>query len=144
MWIHPSYHLTGASPLRLDVWYLPTAAPAPTILLGFLWPWTWGISSWLLLLTLDMEYLLSAARRSTSEICRLLHLPCFITKVHPCMCCFSLSYNSCTTYTWPWERFWWDIWIETATLCPLPRAALCSALQRPCLLELMFSITTLS
>ena len=30
------------------VWGILTAAPAPTILLGFLWPWTWNISSWLL------------------------------------------------------------------------------------------------
>ena len=41
----PSYHLAGASPLPLDVGYLFTVTPAPTILLGFLWPWTWGISS---------------------------------------------------------------------------------------------------
>ena len=39
----------------------------PTVLLGFLLPWTWGISSWLLqqsaalLLTLDKGYLLTAA-----------------------------------------------------------------------------------
>ena len=38
----------------------------PTVLLGFLLPWTWGISSWLLqkvqplLLTLDEGYLLTA------------------------------------------------------------------------------------
>ena len=37
-----SYHLAGACPLPLDMGY---AAPVPTILLGFLWPWTWGISS---------------------------------------------------------------------------------------------------
>ena len=40
-------HLTGVS-LILDVGYVLTAAPAPTILLGFLWSWTWGISSHLL------------------------------------------------------------------------------------------------
>ena len=39
----------------------------PTVLLGFLLPWTWGISSWLLqqstaaALTLDKGYLLTAA-----------------------------------------------------------------------------------
>ena len=49
----PSYHLAGASPLPLDVGYLLTASPAPTILLGFLWPWTWGISSQPPLLTLE-------------------------------------------------------------------------------------------
>ena len=43
MQIRPSYHLAGASPLPLDVGYLLTAAPAPTILLGFLRPWTWGM-----------------------------------------------------------------------------------------------------
>ena len=38
----------------------------PTVLLGFLLPWTWGISSWLLqkvqplLLTFDKGYLLTA------------------------------------------------------------------------------------
>ena len=32
----------------------------PTILLGFLLPWAWGISSWMLL-TLDEGYLLTAA-----------------------------------------------------------------------------------
>ena len=37
----------------------------PTVLLGFLLPWTWGLSSWLLqkvqplLLTLDKGYLLT-------------------------------------------------------------------------------------
>ena len=40
---YPSYHLAGASPLPLDVGYLLTAAPAPTILRGFFWPWMWGI-----------------------------------------------------------------------------------------------------
>ena len=40
-------HLTGLS-LTLAMGYLLTAAPAPTILLDFLWPWLWGISSWLL------------------------------------------------------------------------------------------------
>ena len=40
----PPYHLAGASPLSSGVGYLLTAAPAPTILLGFPWPWTWGIS----------------------------------------------------------------------------------------------------
>jgi len=44
-WICPSYHLAGASPLPFNVGYLLTATPAPTVLLGFLWPWTWGISS---------------------------------------------------------------------------------------------------
>ena len=44
--IRPFYHLVRASPLPLDVGYLLTAAPVPTALLGFLWPWTWGISSW--------------------------------------------------------------------------------------------------
>ena len=39
-----AFHLTGVS-LTLDVGYLRTAAPVPTVLLGFLWPWTWGISS---------------------------------------------------------------------------------------------------
>ena len=48
MRIYPSYHLAGTSPLPLDMGYLLTAVPAPTILLGFLWPWAWRISSWLL------------------------------------------------------------------------------------------------
>ena len=48
MRIYPSYHLAGASPLPLDMGYLLTAVPAPTILLGFLWPWAWRISSRLL------------------------------------------------------------------------------------------------
>ena len=39
-----AYHHTGVS-LTLDVGYLLTAAPAHTIILGFLWPWMWGISS---------------------------------------------------------------------------------------------------
>ena len=56
----------------------------PTILLGFLWCWTWGIYSWPLLLTLDvgtpswpplltldMVYLLSEA--CSSSIMQLLH-----------------------------------------------------------------------
>ena len=51
MWIHPSYHLAEASPLPLVVRYLLTATPAPTVLLGFLWPWKWGISSLLPLAT---------------------------------------------------------------------------------------------
>ena len=42
---HPSYHLTGAFPLPLDMGCLLTVAPVCTILLGFFWPWTWGISS---------------------------------------------------------------------------------------------------
>ena len=37
-------HLTGVS-LTLDVGYLLTATLAPPILLGFLWSWTWRISS---------------------------------------------------------------------------------------------------
>ena len=41
----PSYHLARASPLPLDVGYLLIAAPVPTVLPGFLWTWTWGISS---------------------------------------------------------------------------------------------------
>ena len=45
MWIRPSYHLAGASPLALDVGYLLTVAPVPTVLLGLLWPWTWIIST---------------------------------------------------------------------------------------------------
>ena len=45
MRIHPSHSLAGTSPLPLDMAYLLTAAPAPTVLMGFLWPWTWGISS---------------------------------------------------------------------------------------------------
>ena len=40
------YCLAVASPFLLDMGYLLTATPAPTILLGFLWPWTWAISSW--------------------------------------------------------------------------------------------------
>ena len=40
-----SYHLSGASPLPLDMGYLLTATPVPPVLLGFLWPWTWGIST---------------------------------------------------------------------------------------------------
>ena len=53
-WIRLFYHLAGAAPLPLDIGYLLTAAPVCTVLLGFLWPWMWGISSWLLLLTLDV------------------------------------------------------------------------------------------
>ena len=41
----PSYHLAGASLLPLDMGYLLTATPVPPVLLGFLWPWTWGIST---------------------------------------------------------------------------------------------------
>ena len=41
----PSYHLSGASPLPLDVGNVLTADPVPTILLGFFWPWMWGIST---------------------------------------------------------------------------------------------------
>ena len=44
----PSHHLAWAFPLLLGIGYLLTAAPVPTVLLGFLWPWMWGISSWLL------------------------------------------------------------------------------------------------
>ena len=44
----PSCNLSGASPLPLNVGYLLTAPPVPIILLGFLWPWTWGIYSRLL------------------------------------------------------------------------------------------------
>ena len=40
MRIYHSYHLSGVSPLHLDVGYLLTAAPVPTV-----WPWTWGNSS---------------------------------------------------------------------------------------------------
>ena len=39
-----TYHIAGAS-LFLDVRYLLTVAPVPTILLGFIFPWAWGISS---------------------------------------------------------------------------------------------------
>ena len=46
-WIRPSYHLAGAFPLPLDVRYFLTATPVLTVLLGFHWPWTWGISTWL-------------------------------------------------------------------------------------------------
>ena len=46
MRICPSCHLVGSSPLPLDMGYLLTATPAPTVLLGFLWPWMWGIASW--------------------------------------------------------------------------------------------------
>ena len=59
---------------------------APTILLGFLylgcgvsphslcsWPWTWGISSWTLLLTVDVRYLLA-----TTPVPRSLH-SCYIS-----------------------------------------------------------------
>ena len=59
---HPSYHFAGASPLPLDLGYLLTTTPVPTVLLGFLWPWMWGFSTRLvqqaqpLLLTLDVEY----------------------------------------------------------------------------------------
>ena len=45
-WICPFYHLAVASPFPLDMGYLLTATAAPTILLGFLWTWTWAISSW--------------------------------------------------------------------------------------------------
>ena len=45
MQIHPSYDLAGASPPPLEEGHLLTAAPVPTVLLGFLWAWTWGISS---------------------------------------------------------------------------------------------------
>ena len=41
----PPNHLAGASPLPLDVEYLLTAGPVPTILLGFFWPWTWDVST---------------------------------------------------------------------------------------------------
>ena len=45
----------------LWLWFL-SACPysVPTILLGFLWPWTWGISSRTPLLTLNVGYLLLA------------------------------------------------------------------------------------
>ena len=46
MWINPFYHLSVASPFPLDMGYLLMATPVPTILLGFLWPWTWAILSW--------------------------------------------------------------------------------------------------
>ena len=72
MWISPSYHLAGTSSLPLDVGYLLTAAPEPTTLLGFLWPWMWDISSQLVqqslttTLTLDMGYLFPGARHSSA------------------------------------------------------------------------------
>ena len=89
MWIYPSYHLAGDSPLSFDVGYLLTAAPVLTVLLGFFFcSWTWDISTWPIqrstamvpdlghgvslhscssevqepLLTLDIGYLLMAAR----------------------------------------------------------------------------------
>ena len=49
-----TYCLIGAS-LTLDMRYLFTAAPAKHSCCSL--PWTWGISSWPLLLTLDIGYL---------------------------------------------------------------------------------------
>ena len=51
------YHLTGVF-LTLDVGYLFTGASVMHRCHS--WPWAWGISSHLLLLTLDMGYFLSA------------------------------------------------------------------------------------
>ena len=51
-----TYRLTGDS-LTLDVGYLLMTGPAKYSRRP--WPWTWGISSWPPLLTLDMGYLLS-------------------------------------------------------------------------------------
>jgi len=48
MWIRPFYPLAWASPLSLEVNYHLMATPAPTVLQGFLWPWTWDFSSQLL------------------------------------------------------------------------------------------------
>ena len=85
MWICPSYHLAGASPLpldlgvpphscssvycltgvslALDMGYLFTAAPAKHSHCS--WPWKWGIFSWPPLLTLDVGYLLMATTPRT-------------------------------------------------------------------------------
>ena len=51
------YHLTWVS-LTLDVGCLFMASPAKCSCCS--WPWTWGITSQLLLLTVDVGYLLSA------------------------------------------------------------------------------------
>ena len=77
--IHPSYHLAGASPLPLDVGYLLTATPVPTVLLEFsdlgcgMSPHCRSSRAQELLLTLDMGYLLSAttgprSRRSPLQL----------------------------------------------------------------------------
>ena len=58
-----AYRLTGVS-LTLDLGYLFTAAPAKRSRCSL--PWTWGISSRPLPLTLDVGQLLSAARRSSA------------------------------------------------------------------------------
>ena len=60
---HNTYRLTLVS-LILDMGYLFMAAPAKCSHCSL--PWTWDISSWPLLLTLDVGYLLSAARRSST------------------------------------------------------------------------------
>ena len=53
-----AYHLTAVS-LTLAMGYHFTAAPAKHS--HCFWPWTWGFSSWVPLLTLDVGCLLSAA-----------------------------------------------------------------------------------
>ena len=60
-----AYHLTGFS-LTLDMGYLFMAAPAKCSRCSL--PWIWGISSWPLLLTLEIGYLLSAAHHSSWTI----------------------------------------------------------------------------
>ena len=59
-----TYCFTGVS-LTLDVGYLFTSAPAACS--HYSLPWTWGISSRLSLLILDLGYLLSATRHSSAE-----------------------------------------------------------------------------
>ena len=53
-----AYRLSGVS-LTLYVGYPFTAAPAKCSCCSL--PWTWAISSWLLILTLDLGYLFTAA-----------------------------------------------------------------------------------
>ena len=47
---------------RLSALWCPLSAPI--VLLGFCWPWMWGIPSWLPLLTLDVGYIFLTARPS--------------------------------------------------------------------------------
>ena len=136
----------------------------PTILLGLLLcPWAWGISPLPLqhllscwgfsALGLGLSphgccfqpwYLLSATHCSTSEICRLLHLPSFIAKVHPRICCFSLRYDSCTIQLTLRKVWVGDLNTDCHIVPPPSGSSVLSTAKTVSLLELMFSVTTLS
>ena len=45
-WVWPALHLSCDYGFSVSALWCPLATP--TVLLGFLFPWTWGISSWLL------------------------------------------------------------------------------------------------